>query len=132
MERLELIADTYLSVATPAQLAAPALLRAGAAVRSQIRKRTRRNLDELARAMAGSAIGILRVEGGWYATLQLPQIRTSEEWALEALGSRDTLTQPGYFFDFEREALLVVSLLTREEEFAEGSRRIREMVEEAR
>jgi alanine-synthesizing transaminase len=130
-ERLELIADTYLSVATPIQLAAGAMLRAGAEVRRRIQERTRRNLDALDASRAGSAIGVLRVEGGWYATLQLPLIQSSEDWALALLKQRDVLAQPGYFFDFDREALLVVSLLTPEGEFAEGIGRIRALVERA-
>ena len=81
--------------------------------------------------MAGSAIGILQVEGGWYATLQLPLIQSSEDWALALLNERGVLAQPGYFFDFDREALLVVSLLAPEGEFAEGIGRIRALVERA-
>jgi aspartate/methionine/tyrosine aminotransferase len=128
IERLELIADTYLSVATPIQHAAGALLRAGRSVREQIQARTRRNLDALRARLAGSVNRILDVEGGWYATVQAPLIRSAEEWALELLGHRDVLVQPGYFYDFDREALLVISLLTPEEEFSEGVRRLEEYV----
>jgi alanine-synthesizing transaminase len=128
IERLELIADTYLSVATPVQHAAGTLLRAGRGVRKQIQARTRRNLDALHARLAGSVNRILDVEGGWYATVQAPLIRTAEEWALELLDRRDVLVQPGYFYDFDREALLVLSLLTPEEEFGEGVRRLNEYV----
>jgi len=80
---------------------------------------------------AGSVNRILQVEGGWYATVQAPLVRSAEEWAMELLDQRDTLVQPGYFFDFDREALLVVSLLTPEDTFGEGVRRLYEHVERA-
>jgi alanine-synthesizing transaminase len=125
MERLELIADTYLSVATPVQWALPELLDAAADVRSQIIQRTRANLTHLRSALAGTSAGALNVEGGWYAVVQVPRTRTEEEWALELLGTHDVLVQPGFFYDFESEAFLVVSLLTQPEEFAEGVQRLR-------
>lgn len=122
MDRLELIADTYLSVATPVQAALPALL--SCPVGQQIRARTRSNLDSLRSAAAGSACRVLDVEGGWYATLQVPRIRSEEEWALDLLGKHDVHVQPGFFFDFETEAFLVLSLLTPPAVFAGGVRRI--------
>jgi len=125
MERLELIADTYLSVATPVQHAVPRLLGAGVDIRDQIRRRTRQNLDTLRESSVDSAIGALQVEGGWFATVQMPRIRTSEEWALTLLDRCDVLVQPGYFYDFDREALLVLSLLTPTEIFQEGLRRLK-------
>jgi len=125
MERLELIADTYLSVATPVQWALGELLDASAEVRSQIIDRTRANLAHLRSALEGASAGVLNAEGGWYSVVQMPRTRTEEEWALELLGAHDVLTQPGFFYDFESEAFLVVSLLTRPEEFAEGARRLR-------
>ena len=129
IERLELIADTYLSVATPVQHAAAALLQAGAGVREQIQARTKRNLEALRARMAGSLSRILDVEGGWYATVQAPLVRSAEEWAIELLDRHDVLVQPGYFYDFDREGLLVLSLLTPEETFREGIDRIKEYVE---
>ncbi len=125
MERLELIADTYLSVGTPVQAALPELLAATESVREQICRRTRANLAQLHSCLAGSPAHVLHVEGGWYAVLQLPRTRSEEEWALELLGQHDVLVQPGFFYDFESEAFLVVSLLTQSAVFAEGVRRIR-------
>ena len=125
MERLELIADTYLSVATPVQHAVARLLGAGVDIRDQIRRRTRQNLDTLRESTADSAIGALQVEGGWFATVQMPRIRTSEEWALTLLDRCDVLVQPGYFYDFDQEALLVLSLLTPTEIFQEGLQRLK-------
>jgi alanine-synthesizing transaminase len=119
LDRLELIADTYLSVATPVQLALPSLLEASIAVRAQIMTRTRANL-----ALLKSVAPPLHVEGGWYATLQVPRTRTEEEWALTLLDRHDVLVQPGFYFDFESEAFLVLSLLTPPEVFAEGIQRL--------
>jgi alanine-synthesizing transaminase len=124
LDRLELIADTYLSVSTPVQLALPNLLASSAAVRTQIQQRTRENRAWLRTALAGSAAQVLTTEGGWSAVLQIPRIRTEEEWALHLLIHHDVLVQPGFFFDFEAEAFLVVSLLTPEPAFNEGIRRV--------
>jgi aspartate/methionine/tyrosine aminotransferase len=111
-DRLELIADTYLSVSTPIQNAAARWLSAGVRVREQIAARTRDNLDHLRQAIAGSAFDALDVEGGWYATLRVPRTKTEEDWALDLLAHDNVLVQPGYFYDFETEAYLVLSLLT--------------------
>jgi alanine-synthesizing transaminase len=121
LDRLELIADTYLSVATPVQIALPRLLDASVAVRSQITKRTQANL-----ALLKTIAQPMHVEGGWYAILQVPRTKSEEEWALDLLDRRDVLVQPGYYFDFESEAFLVLSLLTPPEIFAEGIERIME------
>jgi aspartate/methionine/tyrosine aminotransferase len=123
--RLELIADTYLSVSTPVQVAAPRLLALRGDIQSRIRARLAANLEEL-RAQLGSepAVQALRIEGGWYATLQVPRTRTEEEWALALLRDANVLVQPGYFYDFETEAFLVLSLLTETSVFAEGLSRM--------
>jgi alanine-synthesizing transaminase len=128
LEKLEWIADTYLSVSTPVQCAAPALLSAGEAVQRQIRERTAANLEFARATLAGSAANILAVEGGWYITLQVPRIRSEEEWTLCLLEQHGVLVQPGYFYDFESEAYLVVSLLTAPEIFREGLARIAAVV----
>jgi aspartate/methionine/tyrosine aminotransferase len=124
MEKLEWIADTYLSVSTPVQCAAVRLLEAGEAVQRQIRERTAKNLGFARRTLEGSAANILAVEGGWYITVQVPRIRTEEEWTLQLLEKQNVLVQPGFFYDFESEAYLVVSLLTPEEVFQEGVQKI--------
>ena len=125
IERLEWIADTYLSVGTPVQCAASRLLAAGDAVQRQIRERTAANLAFARNAVAGSAGNILAVEGGWYMTLQMPRVRTEEEWTLELLQRDSVLVQPGFFFDFEAEAFLVISLLTPSGTFCDGINRIK-------
>jgi hypothetical protein len=128
LEKLEWIADTYLSVGAPVQCAAGRLLRAGDVVRRAIRERTAANLAYARRELAESAAGILTVEGGWYVTLQVPRIRGEEEWALDLLERCDVLVQPGFFYDFESEAFLVLSLLTAPEVFQEGIGRLKSMV----
>jgi aspartate/methionine/tyrosine aminotransferase len=92
-------------------------------MRAQILDRTRANLALLRRLTVP-----LHVEGGWYATLQVPRTRSEEEWAIALLDRRDVLVQPGFYFDFESEAFLVLSLLTRQDIFAEGLRRILEEI----
>ena len=69
---------------------------------------------------------MLEVEGGWYATLRMPRIRSEEEWVLELLEREEVLVQPGFFYDFETEAFLVVSLLTESGLFQEGIARDQE------
>lgn len=131
MERLELIADTYLSVGTPVQCAAPRLFELGKDVRAQIANRARANLDFLRAAVTPeSACRVLAVEGGWYATLQVPRIRREEDWALELLEHDCVLVQPGFFYDFESEAYLVLSLLTVPAIFREGCGRLLRRVEQ--
>lgn len=120
LERLEVIADTFLSLATPVQLALPELLSAGETTRDAIRARTRRNLEALRGATQDTALEVPRVGGGWYACVRLPATKTDEEHALAALAC-GVLVHPGYLFDFPDDATwLVVSLLTPESEFDAG------------
>jgi hypothetical protein len=130
-EKLEWIADTYLSVSTPVQCAAARLLAAGGTVQREISRRTAENLAFARATLAGSPANILAVEGGWYITLQVPRIRSEEEWTLELLEHADVLVQPGFFYDFESEAYLVVSLLTAPEIFREGLARLVASVSQA-
>ena len=129
LEKLEWIADTYLSVSTPVACAAARLLASGESVQRQIRERTAGNLAVAREALAGSAANILAVEGGWYITVRMPRIRSEEDWAIQLLSQESVLTQPGYFYDFESEAFLIVSLLTIPEVFREGIARLRRAVE---
>ena len=129
LERLEWIADTYLSVGTPVQCAAARLLTAGEEVQRRIRERTAANLGYARAALVGSAANILSVEGGWYITVQAPKVRSEEEWVLELLARDNVLVQPGFFYDFESEAYLILSLLTAPEVFREGVARLRKMAD---
>ena len=127
LERLELICDTYLSVATPVQVAAPALIAGGAAVRAQIQARVRGNYAALHRAAtAHPAATILAAEGGWSAVLRVPRTRSEEDLVLSLLSDRGVLVHPGFFFDFPHEGFLVLSLLPEPPVFAEGVARLME------
>jgi alanine-synthesizing transaminase len=127
LARLEIVADTYLSVGTPIQLAAPALLGRLEELQAPIRARTRENLAELRRALEGSSpVTLLEPEGGWSAVLRVPATCCEEERALRLLETRDVLVHPGYFFDFPGEAYLVLSLLTPVADFREGVSRLLE------
>lgn len=124
LDALELIADNVLSVATPVQIALPELLRIAPRIRAAISARTRANLHTLRTAFASvPSAHVLPVEGGWTAVIRVPRLRTDEELALSLL-DRGVVVQPGYFFDFESEGFIVVSLLTEETTFAEGVARI--------
>jgi alanine-synthesizing transaminase len=126
LDALELIADNFLSVATPVQEALPALLEVAPRIRSAISDRTRTNLSLLRTRVADvPSAQVLPVEGGWSAVIRVPQVMSDEELAL-ALLERGVVVQPGYFFDFETDGYLVVSLLTPEETFAEGTLRLRD------
>ncbi len=125
LHRLEFIADTYLSVGTPVQIAAPELLAIRAEVQGRIQQQLTGNLARLLDALtAAPDTRLLKIEGGWYATLQVPRVRTEQEWVLGLLEGCDVLVQPAFFYDFESEAFLVLSLLTRPDVFAEGLRRL--------
>jgi alanine-synthesizing transaminase len=113
--RLEMIADTYLSVGTPVQCALPSLLKLRGPVQRQILDRLRGNLAVL----KASSLRMLDIEAGWYAIL--PQPEGSE---LRLLREHDVLVQPGYFYDFENPGYIVLSLLTAPEIFREGIRRL--------
>jgi alanine-synthesizing transaminase len=122
--RLELIADTYLSVGTPVQCAAAALLDMRSTIQEQIQRRTAANLALLRERIRETPFGLLDVEGGWYAILKVPRVRSEEEWVLELLRRENVLVQPGFFYDFDSEAFLVLSLLTPEENFSAGIARV--------
>jgi alanine-synthesizing transaminase len=127
--RLELILDTYLSVGTPVQSALGSLLETGAEIQRQIAARIVQNRAILAAALQGSPVHILHAEGGWSAILQLPNICKEEIWAARLLSEQQVLVQPGYFFDMEAEAYVIVSLITIPHIFAEGIKRLRLLAE---
>ena len=122
---IELIADSFLSVGTPVQVAAPQLLERGAAIRMEIHERVRANLRALRRnAQLFPACDVLSVEGGWSAVIRVPAVLTEEQLILELLNREGILAHPGYFFDFPREAFLVVSLLPGPDVFRDATARL--------
>ena len=122
LERLETICDAYLSVSTPVQVAAPDLLKAGTAVRTQIQARVCENWAQLAAlASANPACAVMPAEAGWYAVVQVPAIASEDTIVLDLLEHTGVLVHPGYFYDFEREAFLVISLLPETGQFASAA-----------
>ncbi len=128
LRRLDVIADTYLSVNTPAELALPELLAAAPAVQAKIRARTRQNLRALDRAIAAmgpdAPVRRLAVMGGWYAIVEVPRTEDDERWVERLLLEDAVLVHPGFFFDMDREGFLVVSLLPEPTAFEEAARRM--------
>jgi alanine-synthesizing transaminase len=121
--RLEVIADTYLSMNAPIQCAVPAFLEQRTNIQKQLQERVRENLAELDRQLAEqNACARLIVEGGWYAVLRVPVTRSDEELSIELVREKRVLVHPGHFYDFPRDGYLVLSLITPLKEFAEGIR----------
>jgi alanine-synthesizing transaminase len=121
MERLEVIADTYLSMNAPVQWAVPALLGQRENIQRQLLERVQENLRELDRQLAGQkACQRLKVQGGWYAVLRVPVTRSDEELAIELVREQSVLVHPGHFYDFPSDGYLVLSLITPRGEFAQG------------
>ncbi|BCS31251.1 aminotransferase [Luteitalea sp. TBR-22] len=119
LEALELIADTYLSVSTPVQLAAPTLIADGAVVRTAIAARLRANLAHLMTRVAGTAVDVRMPEGGWSVVLRVPCVGEPDDLAL-ALLARDVVVHPGYFYDLPHDGYLVLSLLAPEADMRAG------------
>jgi alanine-synthesizing transaminase len=129
LDRLDLICDTYLSVSTPVQVAAPELIARGADVRAQIAARVRGNYRTLRHlAAADPAVDVLDADAGWSAVMRIPSTQSEEDFALDLLHRRGVIVHPGFFFDFPHEAFIVVSLLPEPDAFAEGVRRILDQV----
>ena len=125
LDRLEVIADTYLSMNAPVQYALPVLLAQRHSFHHQCMKRAKENLAELDRLLASrERCSRLFIEGGWNAILRVPAIRSDEEAATDLLESRGVYVHPGHFYDFPRDGHMVVSLIVPPSEFAEGIGRL--------
>jgi alanine-synthesizing transaminase len=127
LERLELIADTYLSPSTPVQLAIPAFLEQRQSFQRQLMSRVRANLAELDRQLAEKSVAaegpcarLVVVEGGWYAVLRLPATLSDEEFAVELLTRKGVYVHPGHFYDFSGGEYVVLSLIAPEKDFRMG------------
>jgi aspartate/methionine/tyrosine aminotransferase len=130
VERLEIIADTYLSPSTPVQLALPKLLALRHALQEELQQRTSANLAALdAMLRESKSLARLERESGWYAIVKVPVTATDDDLAVALLERHSVLVHPGHFFNFSREGFLVLSLITPEEKFREGVRRLREFFE---
>ncbi|HEY3449300.1 MAG TPA: pyridoxal phosphate-dependent aminotransferase [Myxococcales bacterium] len=125
MERLEIVADCYLSPSTPAQLALPAILARRDLAQEPLRQRLRENLSTLdALRTSSSAWQRLRVEGGWSAVLRIPAKRSEQDWVVRLVEEEGVVVHPGFFFDFPSPAFVAVSLIVPPAEFREGLGRI--------
>ena len=132
LARLEVIADTFLSMNAPVQWALPAWLAGRSAIQQQIRSRVAANLAVLDCALdhnpnpspnhepdALHAVQRLALEGGWYAILRIPALQPDDHTVL-ALLNRGVWVHPGYFFGLPESGWLVLSLLLPEPEFSNG------------
>ena len=127
--RLELIADTYLSMNAPVQLAVPVMLQERPAIQHQLTYRVRENLAELDSQLAAQKLcQRLEIEGGWYAVLRVPVTGSDEELAIELLQETGVLMQPGHFYDFPSDGYLVLSLITKSEVFKRGIQRMLQFI----
>lgn len=127
--RLEVIADTFLSMNTPIQWAAPVLLEQRHSIQPLLLDRVRTNLAELDRQLAKQKnCQRLDVEGGWYAVLRVPATRSDEDLAIEILRQRSVLVHPGHFYDFPSDGYLIVSLITPLQEFRKGISQVLELL----
>jgi aspartate/methionine/tyrosine aminotransferase len=125
MQRLEVIADTYLSLNAPVQFAAGTLLEQRKKIQPQLMQRVLANLAELDRQLAGQKSSVrLQVEGGWYAVLRVPATQSDEDLAIALLRNTGTMVHPGHFYDFPRDGYLVISLIAPEADFREGISRV--------
>jgi aspartate/methionine/tyrosine aminotransferase len=129
LARLEIIADTYLSMNAPIQWATPALLDRRKSIQRQLLDRVLTNLAELDRQLAGQkTCQRLHVEAGWYAVVRVPVTQTDEELAVALLRRKSVLVHPGHFYDFPSDGYLVLSLITARDDFSEGVKRLLEAV----
>jgi alanine-synthesizing transaminase len=125
LSRLEVIADTFLSMNTPVQLAIPRFLELRHEFQKQLMARVRRNLAQLdANVAAQSSCARLEVEGGWYAILRVPVTRSDDDLAIDLLTTQGIYVHPGHFYDFPTDGFLIVSLITPADDFDEGLRRV--------
>ena len=121
LARLEVIADTYLSVNTPVQQALGRWLELQPRIHDAVSRRIKDNLAALRQAFGPS---VLPAEGGWYAVIRLPESRSEEEWIMTWLTEDRVFVHPGYFFDFNEEPFAVVSLLPEPPQFKDGVTRM--------
>jgi alanine-synthesizing transaminase len=129
LDRLEVIADTYLSMSAPIQLAAPTLLAQRKRFQPRLMDRVRANLQELDRQLATQkSCRRLEVEAGWYAVVRVPATQSDEDLAIEMIRQASVLVHPGHFYDFPSDGNLILSLITPPPDFQEGCRRLLDLL----
>ena len=123
LDRLEVIADTYLSPNAPVQWAVAELLQTRQPIQLQLRERSLRNLRELDTQLATAKMTTrLALDAGWYAVLRTPATRSDEDIAIALMEQEGVLIHPGHFFDFPGAGYLVASLSLRKKSSAKASR----------
>lgn len=129
LARLEVVADTYLSMSAPIQLAAPVFLEQRHSIQPLLLDRVLANLSELDSLLAKQkTCRRLDLEGGWYAVLRVPVTRSDEDLAIEILRETSVLVHPGHFYDFSSDGYLIVSLITPPQDFREGIARVLQLL----
>ena len=129
LRRLEVIADTYLSMNAPVQWAVPEMLEERHGIHRQLMYRGRENLAELDAQLAAQKLcHRLAIEGGWYAVLRVPATSSDEDLAIRLLNETGVLVQPGHFYDFPADGFLVLSLITESQPFRTGISRVLQFI----
>jgi len=130
LDGLDFVADAYLSVSTPAALALPSLLAAGASLPDAIANRCRTNLEFFRDLVSDhEAMTLAPVGGGWSAVLRAPSVLNEEELCLRLLERCGIAVHPGHFFGFADDGRLVLSLLPQSDVFSDGVRGMLEQIE---
>jgi aspartate/methionine/tyrosine aminotransferase len=128
LARLDVIADTYLSMNAPIQAALPTFLGQRHNIQRQIKDRVRHNVDQLdAQLSLHTACDRLKLEGGWYAVIRVPAMGSDEDLAINLVENQEVYVHPGHFYDFESDGYVIVSLITPPADFAEGIKRLLSM-----
>jgi alanine-synthesizing transaminase len=118
------IADTFLSVATPPQVALPLWLQQQSVIQQQILARVQTNLSALDSLMRGSALSRLKIEGGWAVVLRVPAIESDTDLAVRLLREHSVAFHPGSLYGFPQRGWLVLSLLPEAHPFQDGIERL--------
>jgi len=130
LDRLDIIADTFLSVNTPVQAAMPQLLSSVSQIESQILERVRQNYTVLQKSFMNSHTSVFHVEGGWYAILRLPQMYNDDQWAEKFLLHENIIVQPGHYYGIEQKSCIVFSLLPVGDQVADAIKKMHKFIEE--
>jgi len=130
LDRLEVIADTYLSLNAPTQWAVPTLSEQRHSLQPQLLQRIRANRANLQELISSQpACELLDAEAGWYAVLRVPAHGSDEDLVIDLLQKQNVVVHPGHFYDFPKDGFLVLSLITPTEIFQQGISRLLKFLE---
>jgi aspartate/methionine/tyrosine aminotransferase len=119
LRRLEIIADTFLSMSAPIQLALPHWLASRQSIQQQIKERVRANWQFVRKTLTGSNLHWLDWEAGWNLVLRAPGRSDDVAWATRLVEQHGLVTHPGSFYGMSQ-GRLVISLIVHQESFREG------------